>query len=138
MCCIPGSDIPSEHVTYHKLCTSDESLTAVVDKYIATESNIIGLIVINSNSSRCLSDNIADNTTVPQLPVYIVSWEDGNHIEEFVSEQKEGDVQIKISIESAVDSGQPLRIPAAPTGPSPPLVTSTHINVHFKFVRSVY
>ena len=124
MCCIPGSDIASEHVTYHKLCASDESLTALVDEYIVTESNIIGLIVINSHSSRCLSNSIVDNTTAPQLPVYVVSLEDGHSIEDFVSEQKEGDVQIKILIESAVDSGQPLQVPAASTGPSPPLVTS--------------
>jgi len=127
MCCEPGSGIPSEHVTYHQLSASGESLTAVVDEYITTESNLIGLIVINSTASRFLSASVIDKTMAPQLPVYVVSLEDGIQIEDFVSQQKEGDVQVKILIESAVDSfpvGPPVRAPAAPTGPSPPPVTS--------------
>ena len=128
MCCEPGSDIPSEHVTYHQLSASDESLTAVVDEYITTESNIIGLIVINSTASRYLSENILDKTTPPQLPVYVVSLEGGTQIEGFVSQQKEGDVQVKVLVESTVDSlpvGLPVQVPAAAsTGPLPPPVTS--------------
>lgn len=101
-CCEPDSDVGSEHVTYHMLTHSDDSLSTVMAKY--TESNIVGVIIINSTNSTFLSNDFVNNSDVPvTVPVYIVSSGDGERLKKFVALHGEGPVQIKVLVESAVD-----------------------------------
>ena len=121
MCSVPDSGVAGEHVTYHKLEESDEheNLSSMINFYI-TESNVIGLIIINTVNSTFLPNDFVDTT--PEIPIYVVSLKDGSQIEKFIGEQGEGDVQIKILVESSADS-IPVR-PTAATGYSPPPVQS--------------
>jgi len=117
MCCEPDRDVGSEHVTYHKLTESDENLSAVMAGY--SESNIVGLIIINTTNSTFLSNDFINNGgTIPSTPpVYIVSSGDGKQLSTFVDAYEEGLVQIKVSVESAVDSipAPSYKLPVHPT-----------------------
>lgn len=103
MCCDPECGIGSEYVTYHKLTDSDESLSAVMAKY--AESSIVGLIIINTTNSTILNNDFVNNTRdVPSTPpVYIVSSGDGEQLIKLVTSHEEGNVQIKVFMESALD-----------------------------------
>ena len=103
VCCEPDQEVGSEYVTYHKLTDSDDSLSAVMANY--AEPNIAGLIIINTSNSTTLSSdfiNKADQPTTP--PVYIISLEDGDKLTTFVSTRDEGAVQVKVHVESTVDT----------------------------------
>lgn len=112
-CCDPDIDIGGEHVTYHILTPLDDSLSTVMAEY--TESNIVGLIIINTTNSTFLSNDFIKNAKNVTPPVYVISSRDGERLKEFVTSHDEGAVQIKVSVESAVDS---LPVSVASTGPS--------------------
>ena len=122
MCSSPDSGVACEHVTYHKLEDPDEhkNLSSMINYYV-TESSVVGLVIINTANSTILPDGFV-NTTSPEIPICVVSLKDGDQIEKFVNVQQEGDVQIKISVESTVDS-LPVR-PTASTRHSPPPIQS--------------
>ena len=102
MCCEPDQD-GGEYVTYHKLTDSDDSLSAVMANY--TEPNIVGLIIINTSNSRTLSSDFINKADIPTTPpVYIISLEDGDKLRAFFNTHDEGAVQIKVFVESSVDS----------------------------------
>ena len=101
MCCDPDSDVGSEHVTYHVLTDSDKSLASVIECHV--ESNVVGLIIINSIDSVFLSDEVNAGYVPPTLPVYIISARDGEQLRKFVGAFDIGLVQIKVLWESAVD-----------------------------------
>ena len=108
VCCKPNSEIDGKYVTYHKLTNSDKSLSTIMTRY--SKSNIVGLIIINTTNSVCLADDFANKGDIPLIPpVYIVSLDDGEALEEFLRLQ-EGFIQIKVS------SGASL--PMDYTGPS--------------------
>ena len=103
VCCEPEQKICGEYVTYHKLTDSDDSLSTVMANY--AEPNIAGLIIINTSNSTTLSSdfiNKADQPTTP--PVYIISLEDGDKLTTFVSTHDKGAVQVKVLVESTVDT----------------------------------
>ena len=103
VCCEPDQEVGGEYVTYHKLTDSDDSLSAVMANY--GEPNIAGLIIINTSNSTTLSSdfiNKEDKPTTP--PVYIISLEDGDKLITFVSTRDEGAVQVKVHVESTVDT----------------------------------
>ena len=108
-CCEPDQEVGGEYVTYHKLTGSDNSLSAVMANY--AEPNIAGLIIINTtNSTTLLSDFIskADQPATP--PVYIISLEDGNKLTTFVNTHDEEAVQVKVHVESTVDTVSTTRL----------------------------
>ena len=76
-----------------------------------SKSNIVGLIIINTTNSVSLADELVNKRDMPLiLPVYIVSLDDGELLEEFFGLQEGANVQIK------VNSGPSL--PMDHTGPS--------------------
>ena len=113
MCCDPESDVGSEHVTYHKLTDADETLSTVTERYI--ESNVVGLIIINSTNSTVLSNEFNARYVPPTPPVYIISVGDGEKLRKFVEAHDEGLVQIKVLVESAVDFVSGSTVPVHPT-----------------------
>ena len=105
MCCEPDDSISSQYVTYHKLIDSDRNLSAVLARY--NESNVVGLIIINTNNSLFLSDEFIKNSdsTSLSLPIYIVSLRKGEVLKKFLLEHRGKEVvEVKVSVESAVDS----------------------------------
>ena len=116
MCCNPDSEVGSEYVTYHVLTDSDKNLSTVVEDYV--ESNIVGLIIINNTNSLFLSDDFNARYVPEKPPVYIISSGDGELLTRFVRAHSEGSVQIKVSVESAVDSLSVPTVPVHPTAPS--------------------
>lgn len=119
MCSPPDSGVGSEHVTYHRLGDPDDhdNLSSMINYYV-TESNVMGLIIINAANSTILPDNFVD-TESPEIPIYVVSSRDGDQIERFVSSHGEGDVQIKILVESTVDSMPVRSVPQTVPSPTP-------------------
>ena len=120
ICCDPDSDIGSEHVTYHTL-TEDDNLSTIAECYM--ESNIVGLIIINNINSTTLSNDLASTYVASStpLPLYIVSSRDGEKLRAFVEAHEEGSVQIKVLVESVVDS---VPAPVVPSGLSHPTLSS--------------
>ena len=112
-CCDPDSDVGSEHVTYHVLTGSDKSLSEVIDRYV--ESNVVGLIIINSTDSVFLSNDFKGRYVPQTPPVYIISSGDGEQLIKFVRAHDEGFVQVKVLVESAVDSRSVLTVGATST-----------------------
>ena len=110
ICCEPDQDVGGEYVTYHKLTDSDDSLSAVMAKY--TEPNIVGLIIINTCNSTILSSDFINNAASTP-PVYIISLGDGEKLRAFVNAHDEGAVQIKVYVESTVDT---VSTPVVSTG----------------------
>ena len=103
VCCEPDQDVGGEYVTYHKLTDSDDSLSAVMANY--AEPNIVGLIIINTFNSITLSSGFINKADIPTTPpVYILSLEDGDKLRAFFNTHDEGAVQIKVYVESPVDS----------------------------------
>lgn len=103
MCCDPDSIVSGEYVTYHKLTDSDNSLSAVMNYY--TKSSIVGLIIINTTDSTSLANDFINKVDIPSTPpVYIISATEGEQLRAFVKAHDEGYVQIKVIVESAVDS----------------------------------
>ena len=104
MCCDPDAEVGGEHVTYHMLKAEDDNLSTVVEYHI--ESNIVGLIIINHINSLSLSNDLVTRYVAPSppMPLYIVSSRDGKQLKELVEGHEEGLVQIKVSVESAVDT----------------------------------
>ena len=121
MCCDPDSDVGSEHVTYHTLTDKDDKLSTVVEYHI--ESNIVGLIIINNTNSTTLSNDFTSRYVAPStpIPLYIVSSRDGEQLRALVKAYNEGSVQIKVLVESAVDS---VPGPVVPSGPPHPTLSS--------------
>ena len=121
MCCDPDSEVGGEHVTYHTLTDTDDNLSTVVEYHV--ESNIVGLIIINTTNSTALSRDLVSRYVAPSppVPLYIVSSRDGERLKEFVKAHNEGFVQIKVLVESAVDS---IPTPVAPSGPLYPTLSS--------------
>ena len=121
MCCDPDSDVGSEHVTYHTLTDTDDNLSTVVEYHI--ESNIVGLIIINNTNGTALSNDLASRYVAPStpIPLYIVSSRDGEQLRALVKGYSEGSVQIKVLVESAVDS---VPAPVVPSGPPLPTLSS--------------
>ena len=79
-----------------------------MDEY--AESNVVGLIIINITNSTFLSDKFITRYIPPTPPVYVVSAEDGEQLRKFVKMHEEGSIQIKVSVESAVDSALPTSV----------------------------
>ena len=105
MCCDPDDSVSSQYVTYHKLIDSDRNLSAVLARY--NEPNVVGLIIINTNNSLFLSDELNNNSdsTSLSLPVYIVPLKKGEVLKKFFLEHRSKEiVEVKVSVESAVDS----------------------------------
>lgn len=104
-------DISGEYITYHKLTDTVENFSAVVAKH--AESNVIGLVVINTVNSTFLANdfvNVIDKSSAP--PVYVVSLEDGEQLIAFIKAHDKGAVQIKVLVESLADSvSTPLSSP---------------------------
>ena len=113
MCCDPVSDVGSEHITFHLLTGSDESLSTVIERYV--ESNVVGLIIINSTDSLFLSNDFKGRYVPPTPPAYIISSGDGEKLRKLVEAHDEGFVQTKVLVESAVDSLPPSTAPVYPT-----------------------
>ena len=111
MCCDPDCDAGGEHVTYRILTDSDKTLRSIIDDYV--QSNVVGLIIINSTNSTFLSDEFITRYVPPTPPVYILSSEDGERLRQFVKTHEEGSIQIKASVESAVDSALPTSVVSA-------------------------
>ena len=107
-CCDPDSDVGSKHVTYHVLTGSDKSLSEVIDRYV--ESNVVGLIIINSTDSVFLSNDFKGRYVPQTPPVYIISPGDGEQLIKFIRAHDEGFVQVKVLVESAVDSRSALTV----------------------------
>ena len=105
MCCTSDSDLPGEHIICYQLTDSENSLLKVVEECCEEEANIVGLIIVNSEKSCYLPDEILKNG-IPQVPpIYVVSVEDGEDIFDFISAQvSEGDAQVRVLVESVVDS----------------------------------
>ena len=116
MCCDPDSDVGSEHVTFHQLTDSDESLTIIIERYV--ESNAVGLIIINSTESLFLSDDFKGRYVPSTPPVYIISSGDGEKLRRLVEAHDEGVVLIKVLVESAVDSLPASTVPVYPPSSS--------------------
>ena len=103
MCCEPDREVGGEYVTYHKLTGSDDSLPTVMANY--AEPNIVGLIIINTTNSTTLSSDFINKADQPATPpVYIISLEDGNKLTTFVNTHDKGAVQVKMHVESSVDT----------------------------------
>ena len=121
MCCEPGSEVGSEHVTYHTLTDKDDNLSTVVENYVV--SNAVGLIIINTTNSTALSNDLISRYVAPSppVPLYIVSSRDGEILRELVEAHDEASVQIKVLVESAVDS---VPIPVVPSGQLHPALSS--------------
>ena len=112
VCCELDEEVGGEYVTYHKLTNLDDSLSTVMAKY--AESNIVGLIVINTTNSTTLSYDFINEAEIPSTPpVYIVSSEDGEKLIKFADKHDQGAIQIKVHLESTVDS---VSKPVKPTG----------------------
>ena len=113
VCCEPDQDVGGEYVTYHKLTDSDDSLSAVMANY--AEPNIVGLIIINTCNSTTLSSDFINKADKPSStpPVYIISLGDGEKLRAFVNAHDEGAVQVKVYVESIVDT---VSTPVVPTG----------------------
>ena len=95
VCCNPNSEIDGKHATYHKLTNSDKSLSTIMTRY--SKSNIVGLIIINTTNGVSLVDELVNRRDMPLIPpVYIVSLDDGNALEEFFGLQEGVNVQIKV------------------------------------------
>ena len=113
MCCNPNSEIDSDHVTFHRLTDLDKNLSTILAQY--SKSNIVGLIIINTTNSISLSDDFtnqeADAPLIP--PIYVVSSEDGEELEKFISVRDEGSISIKVVFESGEDF-----VPVEHAGPS--------------------
>ena len=113
MCCEPrpDSEVGSEHVTYHTSTDKDDNLSTVVENYV--ESNAVGLFIINTTNSTALSNDLISRYVAPSppVPLYIVSSRDGEILRELVEAHDEASVQIKVLVESAVDS---VPIPVVP------------------------
>ena len=104
MCCEPNAVVGGEHVTYHTLTEEDDNLSKAVEYHI--ESHVVGLVIINSTNSLTLPNDLVTRYVAPSppIPLYIVSSRDGKQMKEFVEGHEEGLVQIKISVESTVDT----------------------------------
>ena len=113
MFCNPNSEIDSNHVTFHRLTDLDKNLSTSLARY--SKSNIVGLIIINTTNSISLSDDFinqeADTPLIP--PIYVVSSEDGEELEKFISVRDEGSICIKVVFENDEDF-----VPMEHTGPS--------------------
>ena len=103
ICCSPNNVIGSECVTYHKLIDSDQSLSTVMTRYL--ESSLVGLIIINTTNRLSLPDNFdsSEGEVSLTLPVYVVSLEDGEKLEEFLRARKEEFVEVTVVFDSDVD-----------------------------------
>ena len=101
-CCRSEGEIGFEHVTYHKLTDSDKSLSIILAKY--SNSNICGIIIINSTNSVSLSDDIAiKEGDILMPPVYVVSLEDGCELETFIGAREKQSVLIRVVVDITVD-----------------------------------
>jgi len=104
LCYNPDREISVDHVTYHKLTDSDESLSTVMDNYFS-KSNIVGLIIINTTNSVHLPVNFINKRGDPLLKsVYILSSEDGEQLEDFLRVREEVSIQIESDVDSAPTS----------------------------------
>lgn len=111
VCCHFDSKFGAQCVTYHKLTESDKSLSTVVTRY--SESNVIGLIIINTSNSVSLSENFTKGS-IPSMPsVYVVSSEDGPKLQELLRTRDE--VQIKVESRNTVHLQHPQTAVTSPT-----------------------
>ena len=103
-CCNPNSEISSKHVTFHKLTDSDENLSTILAKY--SKSNVFGLIIINTTKSIFLSNKFTNHKEdIPLIPpIYVISSEDGEELEKFISVREKVSICIEEILESNVDS----------------------------------
>ena len=103
ICCSPNNAIGSECITYHKLTDSDQSLSTVMARYL--ESSLVGLIIINTTNRLSLPSNfdIREGDLSLKLPVYVVSLENGEKLEEFLRARKEEFVEVTVLFDSDVD-----------------------------------
>jgi len=104
MCCKPECNAESEHVTYHKLKDDDDRNLYEVVHYYSTEFNVVGMIIVNSTDDIFISKDLVNEAKPPEIPVYVVSLEDGEQIKKFISQQRDGNVEIRVYVESPVDS----------------------------------
>lgn len=102
VCCNPSSEIDGKHATYHKLTNSDKSLSTIMTRY--SKSNIVGLIIINTTNGVSLADELVKRDIPLIPPVYIVSLNDGELLEEFFGFQEGVNVQIKVALMNSVAS----------------------------------
>ena len=105
ICCAPDSDLPSEHVTYYQLTDAEKCLVDVVEEQCYVKSDVIGLIIINYNSSIYLSKEMFKKGVPKKPPMYVVALEDGEQIVEFFNTKvDDGDMMVKVLVDSDVDS----------------------------------
>ena len=105
MCCDPSDYVGGQYVTYHKLTGVDDSLSSVLADYFK-KPNVIGLIIINTTGSPFLSNEFSSKEGgLPQSspPVYVISSADGEQLTNFIAHNKQETVEVKVSVESAVD-----------------------------------
>ena len=108
MCCTSDSDLPGEHIIFYQLTHSVNSLLEVAEECCEDEANVVGLIVVNFEKSCFLPDDILKNGVPQGPPMYVVSVEDGEQLFDFMSAQvSEGDVQVKVLVESSLDADNP-------------------------------
>ena len=108
-CVTPESEMDCQHVTYYKLIDSDKSLSTILARY--SESNIQGLIIINSTNSVSLSDDFVVKEGEIFIPaVYVVSLEDGKELEKLIGVRKES-VLVKMQVDGnePVDHTEPVQ-----------------------------
>ena len=126
MCCDPNDCVGAQYVTYHKLTDSDKSLSAVLAGY--NKPNVVGLIVINTTNSLFLSHefvNEEDNLS-SSLSVYVVASNDGVKLKDFLFHNEQAIVEVKVKIESTVDSDS--------TSNEPPHLLPGFTFIHFVHV----
>jgi len=104
MCCKPECDVFSEHVTYHKLKDDDDRTLNEVVHYYSMEFHVVGMMIVSSTDDLFISKELVDKAMPLEIPVYVISTDDGEQIENFISHQRDGDVEIKVYVDSPVDS----------------------------------
>ena len=103
MCCNPNDCVGAQYVTYHKLTDSDKSLSTVLAGY--SKPNVAGLIIVNTTNSLFLSHEFVNKEgSISSLPVYVVASNDGEKLKDFLFHNEEAIVEVRVMIESTVDS----------------------------------
>jgi len=96
ICCPPDNSISGEHISYIRVADTNETLCSVVEN---CSSILQGLIIINSVPSLILPNEFIIDGIPKELPVYVISLDDGKQVDEFISKREPGDVQLKVVVE---------------------------------------